>query len=200
MSASLAVIAMTSIACCGCQKEAPQTTSLVRSPTPESLVSPAQFSTAIEVAVPVGGSLQMRPISRAIIDDQSRTEGDRLPVLNEVIRLAPAYFPSGARVLPSNAKVNQGTEAINLNRAFADAKFWKNRSRQDTKLAFHALARVLAFRNQPKGASEAVLFLVEGKRVMKIGSFSTKAPLQPEDIIGVATEVQRHTQQSQRKN
>ncbi len=199
LSACLPFIAIAPLLCIGCQSETPTPIAL---PVPTAVPTPnvprAQFSIAKEVAVPIDGALRMRSVSRGTRDEQIRAMGSRLPVLNKIIFLAPDYFPPGARVLPTDTKRKQGTEVINLNRAFADKKFWKNRSRRDTKLAFYALARVLAFRYEPKGAPLKVQFLVEGKRASNIGSFATRNPLKPENLVAVEANDQSRTQQSQK--
>lgn len=158
-------------------------------------LSPRQFSVSAAAYVPVAGALVERKVAREVVAAQGKLFGNRAPLVNEVIRLAPAYFPSGARVLSLPETTDAGA-VINLNAAFANPKFWQGRSRRDTQLAFHALARNVAFKNEPKGVPLPVRFLVEGKRVTKIGSFDTSRPLQPDEIIGVNGARQNQRQQS----
>lgn len=193
------------LALAGCKEGAteqaaiPQSTAPRPAAPPARALSPAQFSIAGAAYVPTDEGLRLREVSRETMRAQTRMTGNRTPVLNEVIGLAPRYFPPGARVLenPNFDGVVSGA-VINLNRAFANPKFWKNRSRRETILAFHALARNVAFQNEPKGAPLEVQFLLEGKRVAKIGAFATARPLQPDAILGVGGAQQRQTQQSAR--
>ncbi len=115
--------------------------------------SPAQFSVSTKCYIPARGRLREREVASQIVEAQSRATGNRTPLLNEVIRLAPRYFPPGARVSESH----QGDEEfiINLNRAFFNETFWRGRTRRDTLLALHALARNIAFINYGKGISLA---------------------------------------------
>lgn len=160
--------------------------------TPIPSPSRRQFSVSATAYIPAAGALAERKVAREVVAAQSKLFGNRAPLLNEVIRLAPAYFPPAAHVLPTPQNAGSGA-VINLSSAFANPKFWRDRSRRDTKLAFHALARNVAFQNEPKGAPLPVRFLVEGKRVTTIGSFDANQPLQPDEIIGVsgATQMQR---------
>ena len=152
--------------------------------TVETGASQRQFSVGAMAYVPVAGALVRREVPRAVVEEQAKLFGNRVPLLNDVIRQARTSFPRGARVL--SAPQSEGQDAvINLNAAFADPKFWRGRSHGDARLAFHALARNVAFQNEPKGVPLKVRFLVEGKRIAKIGSFDTAQPLRPEAIIGV---------------
>ena len=145
--------------------------------------------------VPVAGVLVEREVPHTVVEKQTKLFGNRVPLLNDVIRQAPTYFPSGAHVLPVPEREEQSA-IINLNAAFAAPKFWRGRSHDDVQLAFHALARNVAFQDEPKGAPLKVRFLLEGKRVAKIGSFDTAQPLRPDEIIGV--DARRRQQQSAR--
>lgn len=142
-----------------------------------------QFSTSSKAYIPINGTLKTQEVASSVSEAQQQAFGDRTPLLNEVIRLAPGYFPPQARVVSVNSGSRSGNFLINLNRAFANPKFWRTRNRRDSGLAFHALARNVAFMNEPKGAPLPVQFLIEGKRVNSIGAFNTSQPLPPDKLI-----------------
>ena len=149
-----------------------------------SFVGAAQFSISGEAYIPVAGALRKREISRSVMDEQKRYSGDRTPLLNEVIRLSPKYFPPDARVISDrHSSESPDRFLINLNRAFVNPQFWRGRNRHNSLLAFHALARNVAFMNMPKGPALPVQFIIEGKQVAKIGAFAAGRPLRPDKII-----------------
>ena len=140
--------------------------------------------------VPIRGKLVKKPLTGKMSSD-SMAFGNKVIVLNEVIRLSPRYFPPGAKVL-SVSQTNWYNKAtknsyafypLTLNKAFLNNSFWKKRGKQNTLFAFHALARNIAFTNDGKGIPLPVLFVVKGKRVTKIGSFSIKYHLVPDKIL-----------------
>lgn len=150
-----------------------------------AFASPRQFSTSGEVTVPVGGRLKQREASPQVVRKQMKGYGNRTPLLNEAIRLAPAYYPPGARVLDVDSYSDSSGQhfRVNLNRAFVNSRFWRGKKRRVSILAFHALARNIAFTHLSKGTALPVRFVIEGKSVARIGAFVTSRPLRPEKII-----------------
>jgi hypothetical protein len=143
-----------------------------------------QFSISTVIYLPIRGGLRKTRVASTVISTQTRLSGDRTPLLNEVIRLAPHYFPPRARVLSVDQRsLTQSHFLINLNRWFSNSKFWKYRNRDQCRLAFHSLARNAAFINEGKGIPLPVRFVIEGKLVPRIGSFQTKGLLEPANII-----------------
>ena len=140
-----------------------------------------QYSINTGAYIPVGNALKAIPISSQVRDAQSRGHGNRTPLLNEVIRLAPRYYPPRARVL--DAGCDGYNCEVNLNSAFSNLRFWRGRKRRHSVIAFHALARNIAFMNLPKGVALPVQFVIEGKRVARIGAFNASQPLPPDKII-----------------
>jgi hypothetical protein len=144
-----------------------------------------QYSVSGVAYVPFRGSLKERKVAFSVLNAQARFAGSRTPLLNEVIRLVPHYFPPHARVLSirQTGSAKQQYFVVNLNRSFANSSFWKSRKRRACRLAFHSLARNVAFQNEGKGIPLAVRFAIEGKFVPRIGSFGTTRPLEPHKII-----------------
>jgi len=152
-----------------------------------------QFSYSTIAFIPTARGLQQRGVSPTVQAAQRRAHGNRKPLLNEVIRLAPNFYPPQARVLEVKRGGLRGTYfVIDLNRAFFNEKYWSGRSRKDTNLAVHALARNVAFMNAGKGIPLPVKFVVEGKQVASIGSFAAdrlvmvKEIMRPRDKVGPA--------------
>lgn len=154
------------------------------------LTSPVQHRITSELYVPIKGKLVKKPLTRKMTS-QSLAFGTKIIVLNEVIRQSPRYFPPSAKVLSLKKitwrnKVTKNKYSfflLTLNEAFLNKGFWKRRGKENTLFAFHALARNIAFTNYGKSAPSPVRFVVKGKQVTKIGSFSTKYPLAPDKIL-----------------
>lgn len=156
--------------------------------TPRTNLSPMpaeQFSFSTVAYVPVRGFLRERKLSPVVEGAQVCAHGDRTPLLNEVIRLAPNYFPPHAHVIAVEQDEGQTSDffLINLNRSFSNVDFWRGRKRRDTILALHSLARNVAFQHDGKGIPLPVQFVIEGKRVAKIGAFAASQLLPADKII-----------------
>ncbi len=175
---------------CSCTPQPEQNTVSTPAPLPTVAPSPAvsptkalpplaQFSTSPSVLVPGDdGSLHERPLPKAVLAAQSKAKGNRTPVLNQVIRMASAYFPPGTKVLAVGDAPKAFT--INLNQAFDNQDFWSQSGETTAQLAVYTLVNNVAYQNAGKGKTMPVQLLIEGKPASTLGEFDASDAIDPD--------------------
>ncbi len=117
--------------------------------------------------------LHIKPVSKAALDEQKKFKNP-VSALNDLVRMAPNYFPPKTRVLDWHD--NGPTVSINLNRNFADSTFWSKRGDSRTRLAVYALVNSTA--NSARTAKPVVLE-VEKKPVQTVGEMDAEGSIEP---------------------
>jgi len=111
--------------------------------------------------------LHLRPVSKTALDTQKKFK-DPTGAFNDLIRMAPAYFPPHTKVLEWH---DDGKAiSLNFNRAFVDTGFWSKRGEGRTQLAVYALVNSAA--NSAKTPRPVVL-QVEKRPITTLGETDT---------------------------
>lgn len=111
--------------------------------------------------------LHLRPVSKAALDTQKKFK-DPTGAFNDLIRMAPAYFPPHTKVLEWHD--DGKAVSLNFNRAFIDTDFWSKRGEGRTELAVYALVNSAA--NSAK-TPRAVVLQAEKRPITTLGEMDT---------------------------
>ncbi len=143
--------------------------------------SNVQFAALETIYVPGKDDLlHATKVSRLAIDSQLKSGDRAAPGLQEIIEKAPQYFPKDAKV-NSTTQTEKGV-TVDLNRAFADAKFWRTKGEKMTELAAYALVNSAAKTTSAAGTSEPkpVTFTIEKQPAKLLGDFDIDGEIEPE--------------------
>ncbi len=147
--------------------------SAVISATPSSAQAPPVAALA-NVWVPGQDELlHLKAVSKTALDEQKKFKNP-VAALNDIIHMAPKYFPPKTRVLDWHD--NGPTVSINLNRNFEDGDFWSQRGEGRTRLAVYALVNSTA---NSTGTPKPVILEVEKKPVQTVGEIDTEGSVEP---------------------
>ena len=141
-------------------------------PQPGTVTTPTPAPPKVIDTIMVPGAddkLHSRKVSRLALDTQLKSGGNPAPALDEIIKLAPQWFPKGARV--EDVKDNGGVITLLLSPEFGDAKHWQ-KGESLTELAVYALVNTLA-----KDGKKVALTL-EGKPIPSLGELATAEALE----------------------
>jgi len=111
--------------------------------------------------------LHLRPVSKAALDTQKKFK-DPAGAFNDLIRMAPQYFPPHTKVLEWHD--DGKAVSLNFNRAFVDTNFWSKRGEGRTELAVYALVNSAA--NSAK-TPHPVILQVEKRPITTLGEMDT---------------------------
>jgi len=111
--------------------------------------------------------LHLRPVSKAALDTQKKFK-DPTEAFNDLIRMAPKYFPPHTKVLEWHD--DGKAVSLNFNRAFIDTSFWSKRGEGRTQLAVYALVNSAA--NSAKTPLPVVL-QAEKRPISTLGEMDT---------------------------
>lgn len=111
--------------------------------------------------------LHLRPVSKAARDTQRKFK-DPTGAFNDIVRMAPAYFPPHTKVLDWHD--DGKAVSLNFNRAFVDTNFWSKRGESRTQLAVYALVNSAA--NSAK-TPRSVILQVEKRPISTLGEMDT---------------------------
>jgi hypothetical protein len=127
--------------------------------------TPAPIKVIDTIMVPgADDKLHAKKVSRLAQDTQLKSGGNPAPALDEIIKLAPQWFPKGARV--KDVKDDGSVVTLLLSPEFGDAKHWQ-KGESITELAVYALVNTLA-----KDGKKVALTL-EGKPIPSLGELDT---------------------------
>ena len=143
--------------------------------------SGVQFAALETIYVPGKNDLlHAEKVSRLAIDSQLKSGDRAAPGLQEIIEKAPQYYPK-------NAKINSTTQTekgmtVDLNKAFADDKFWRTKGEKMTELATYALVNSAAKTTSAAGTSDPkpVTFTIEKQPAKTLGDFDIDGEIEPE--------------------
>lgn len=131
--------------------------------------TPAPIKVIDTIMVPGADDLlHAKKVSRLALDTQLKSGGNAAPALDEIIKLAPAWFPKGARV--EDVKDDGTIITILLSPEFGNAKHWQ-KGESVTTLAVYSLVNTLA-----KDTKKVALTL-EGKPIPALGELDTSEAL-----------------------
>jgi len=111
--------------------------------------------------------LHLRPVSKAALDTQKKFK-DPTGAFNDLVRMAPAYFPPHTKVLEWHD--DGKAVSLNFNRAFIDTNFWSKRGEARTQLAVYALVNSAA--NSAK-TPRTVVLQAEKRPISTLGEMDT---------------------------
>lgn len=115
--------------------------------------------------------LHAKKVSFPALDTQLKSGGTPIPALDEIIKLAPKWFPKGTRV--EDVKENGSVITILMSPQFGDAKHWQ-KGEKITELAVYSLVNTLA------KDGKTVTLTLEGKPISTLGEFDAGGPLKAE--------------------
>lgn len=118
--------------------------------------------------------LHPKKVSRLALDTQLKSGGNPAPALDEIIKLAPKWFPKGTRV--EDVKDSGGIVTILLSPEFGDAKHWQ-KGESITTLAVYSIVNTLA-----KDGKKVALTL-EGKPIPALGELDTSDALEADATL-----------------
>lgn len=172
----MASIALGAIFLASCTPKTGGTTTTAQTAT--TATTPAPIKVIDTIFVPgTDDLLHARKVSFPALDTQLKSGGSPIPALDEIIKLAPQYFPKGTRV--EDVKENGGIITVLMNTEFGDAKHWR-KGEKITELAVYSLVNTLA-----KGEKTVTLTL-EGKPISTLGEFDASGALKAEPDLNAA--------------
>lgn len=137
--------------------------------------TPAPLKVIDTILVPgADDKLHARKVSRLALDTQLKSGGNPAPALDEIIKLAPQWFPKGTRI--EDVKDDGSVVTLLLSPQFGEAKHWQ-KGESITELAVYALVNTLA-----KDGKKVALTL-EGKPIKALGEFDTSEALEAETSL-----------------
>jgi len=146
-------------------------------PAPDDVAqnTPAPIKVIDTIMVPGSDDkLHARKVSRLAQDTQLKSGGNPAPALDEIIKLAPQWFPKGTRI--EDVKDTGGVVTLLLSPEFGDAKHWQ-KGETTTELAVYALVNTLA-----KDGKKVALTL-EGKPIPSLGELATAEALEADPSL-----------------
>ena len=119
-------------------------------------------------------------VSRKAIDSQLKSGDLAAPGLQEIIEKSPAFFPKDAKI--NRTDVSPKGMTIDLNKAFANDKFWRTKGEKVTELAMYALVNSAANTASAQGISDPkpVMFTIEKKPATTLGEFDVEGEIEPQ--------------------
>jgi len=146
--------------------------SAIISSTPSSGVPTS--AALLQVWVPGSDDkLHLHAVSKAALDTQKKFK-DPTEAFNEIIRLAPKYFPPKTRV--TDWHDDGKSVSLNFNRAFTDAGFWSKRGEGRTELAVYAMVNSAATSAK---TPRTVVLQVEKRPITSLGEMDTSDAIEP---------------------
>ena len=140
-----------------------------------------QFAALERIYVPGKNDLlHEQKVSRLAIDSQLKSGDRAAPGLQEIIEKAPQYYPTGAKINSTSQTENGMT--VDLNKAFANDKFWRTKGEKMTELATYALVNSAAKTTSATGTSDPrpVTFTIEKQPAKTLGDFDIDGEIEPE--------------------
>lgn len=124
--------------------------------------------------------LHEKKVSRLAIDSQLKSGDRAAPGLQEIIEQSPKFYPKDAKV-NSTTETDKGM-TVDLNKAFANDKFWRGKGEKVTELAVYALVNSAAKTTSADGASapRPVMFTIEKKPAQTMGEFAVDGSIEPQ--------------------
>lgn len=117
--------------------------------------------------------LHLRPVSKAAMDTQKKFKNPTA-ALNDIVRMAPSYFPPNTRVLDWHD--DGPSVSVNLNRNLVTPNFWSKRGESQTELAVYALVNSAS---TSAGGVKPVVLQVEKKPLSTLGEMDTSDSIEP---------------------
>lgn len=141
--------------------------------------TPAPLKVIDTILVPGADDLlHAKKVSRLALDTQLKSGGNPAPALDEIIKLAPKWFPKGTRV--EDVKDDGSVVTVLLSPEFGNAKHW-SQGETTTELAVYALVNTLA-----KDGKKVVLTL-EGKPIPALGELAMAEALEADPGLNAKT-------------
>ena len=141
--------------------------------------TPAPLKVVDTIMVPgADDKLHPKKVSRLALDTQHKRGGNAAPALDEIIKLAPQWFPKGARV--EDVKDDGSVVTLLLSPEWGNAKHWQ-KGESLTEVAIYSLVNTLA-----KDGKKVALTL-EGKPIPALGEFDTSEALEAEPGLNALT-------------
>ena len=179
----LAVAALScAIALASCSSKPAGENSVVPASDDNSATNSAVEFAALETIYVPGKDdlLHEQKVSRMAIDSQLKSGDRAAPGLQEIIEKAPQYFPKDAKV--NSTTVTEKGMTVDLNAAFVNDEFWRQKGEKVTELAVYALVNSAAKTTGAQGTSEAkpVTFTIDKEPAKILGEFDIDGEIEPE--------------------
>lgn len=113
--------------------------------------------------------LHPKKVSHNALDTQLKSGGAATAALDEIVRMAPKWFPKGARV--EDVKENSGVVTLILSPEFGDQKHWQG-GEKTTELAIYALVNTVA------KDGKKVALTIDGKPATTFGEFDASGTIE----------------------
>ena len=167
----MASIALGAIFLASCQPKAGGTSN-------SASITPAPLKVIDTIWVPGKDDLlHPKKVSFAALDTQLKSGGNPIPALDEIVKLSPAWFPKGTRVM--DVKDNGKNITLLLSPEFGEAKHWQ-KGEKITELAVYSLVNTLA------KDGKTVSLTLEGKPISTLGELDAGGELEAELDLNAA--------------
>jgi hypothetical protein len=101
--------------------------------------------------------------------------------VRRLLKAAPDKFPPNTKI---TRRLRGGYPTLNFNQAFANPKWWKNKTRGKAALYAIANTAIITKDNIWSTSDDGSLTIhIENKPIKKLGAFDTKTPIYPDEAL-----------------